>query len=252
VRIISLSICTLRPTSNFFHHSTTATEVRGLQISQGALQIDQAALGGLQENSQCARDGQALFSCEADTEPFIHEQQVRVFLLGQLNRLPFPGIKFRKSCVRRRCHFANHEPRRRVREPSAHGGDCSGMIEFVNDSRWDEYVLVQSGEDVFAMDLNEVVQRRGIGDNDDHDRRIRPLAADFFLAGHTHGGQICTPWGWPLITHDRMPRRYCKGVHRFDGTWYIVSRGLGFAGVPVRINCPSEVAEITTVGTRRT
>src|SRR5258706_69872 len=62
----------------------------------------------------------------------------------------------------------------------------------------------------------------------DHCRRIRPLAADVFLAGHTHGEQICTPWGWPLITHDRMPRRYCKGVHRFDGTWYIVSRGLGF------------------------
>jgi predicted MPP superfamily phosphohydrolase len=86
----------------------------------------------------------------------------------------------------------------------------------------------------------------------DHFRRIRPLAADLFLAGHTHGGQICTPWGWPLITHDRMARRYCKGVHRMDGTWYIVSRGLGFAGIPVRINCPAEVAEITTVGMGRT
>jgi predicted MPP superfamily phosphohydrolase len=74
------------------------------------------------------------------------------------------------------------------------------------------------------------------------------LDADFFLAGHTHGGQICLPGGWPLITHDRMPRRYSKGIFRFDGTWYIVSRGFGFAGVPVRINCPAEVAEITTVG----
>ncbi len=81
----------------------------------------------------------------------------------------------------------------------------------------------------------------------DHFRRIRPLNADFFLAGHTHGGQICLPAGWPLITHDRMPRCHSKGVFRFDDTWYIVSRGLGFAGVPVRINCPAEVAEITTV-----
>jgi predicted MPP superfamily phosphohydrolase len=79
----------------------------------------------------------------------------------------------------------------------------------------------------------------------DHFRRIRPLNADIFLAGHTHGGQICLPGGWPIITHDRMPRRYAKGVHRLDRTWYIVSRGFGFAGIPVRFNCPAEVAQIT-------
>jgi predicted MPP superfamily phosphohydrolase len=81
----------------------------------------------------------------------------------------------------------------------------------------------------------------------DHYERTKPLAADFFLAGHTHGGQICLPGGWPLITHDKMPRKFSKGIFRFDPTWYIVSRGLGFASVPVRINCPAEVAEITTV-----
>jgi hypothetical protein len=31
-------------------------------------------------------------------------------------------------------------------------------------------------------------------------------------------------------------------------TWYLVSRGLGYASVPVRVNCPAEVAEVTTVG----
>jgi predicted MPP superfamily phosphohydrolase len=81
----------------------------------------------------------------------------------------------------------------------------------------------------------------------DHFKRVRPLKPDFFLAGHTHGGQICLPGGWPLITHDRMPRRHAKGLHRFDDTWYHVSRGLGFAGIPVRIHCPAEVTEFTTV-----
>ena len=76
---------------------------------------------------------------------------------------------------------------------------------------------------------------------------MRPLRADFFLAGHTHGGQICLPGGRPIITHDGMPRGQCKGVFRMDGTWYVVSRGFGFAGIPVRVNCPPEVGEVEMV-----
>jgi predicted MPP superfamily phosphohydrolase len=82
----------------------------------------------------------------------------------------------------------------------------------------------------------------------DHFRRVRPLGADIFLAGHTHGGQICLPGGRPLITHDTMPKSCCKGVKRMRDSWYLVSRGLGYASVPVRVNCPAEVAEVTTVG----
>jgi predicted MPP superfamily phosphohydrolase len=82
----------------------------------------------------------------------------------------------------------------------------------------------------------------------DHFRLTKPLGADFFLSGHTHGGQVCLPGGWPLITHDRMPKKYAKGIHRFGPTWYVVSRGLGYASFPIRVNCPAEVAEITTVG----
>lgn len=77
--------------------------------------------------------------------------------------------------------------------------------------------------------------------------RCRPLNADFYLSGHTHGGQICLPNGRAIITHDKSPWPYYKGIHRRDGTWYIVSRGLGFSGLPVRLNCPAEVAEITVV-----
>jgi predicted MPP superfamily phosphohydrolase len=82
----------------------------------------------------------------------------------------------------------------------------------------------------------------------DHFRRVQPLAADIFLAGHTHGGQICWPSGKALITHDTMPKSLCKGVHRMGGAWYVVSRGLGYASLPVRMWCPPEVAEVTTVG----
>ena len=82
----------------------------------------------------------------------------------------------------------------------------------------------------------------------DHFRRIRPLQPDLFLAGHTHGGQVCLPGGHPLLTHDRMPKSLSKGVHRLRDTWYVVSRGLGFASLPARLFCPPEVAQITLVG----
>jgi predicted MPP superfamily phosphohydrolase len=69
------------------------------------------------------------------------------------------------------------------------------------------------------------------------------LDPDLFLAGHTHGGQVCFPSGWPVITHDRMPRRFAKGIHRIGQTWYAVSNGLGFTGLPIRIFCPAEAVE---------
>jgi predicted MPP superfamily phosphohydrolase len=70
------------------------------------------------------------------------------------------------------------------------------------------------------------------------------LIPDLFLAGHTHGGQICLPRRIPILRHDPMPRRLCHGIHRIDQSWYIVGRGLGFSGFPLRIFCPNQVIEI--------
>ena len=82
----------------------------------------------------------------------------------------------------------------------------------------------------------------------DQIRRVGPvLRPDLYLAGHTHGGQVCLPlpyYGFPLIRHDTLPRRQCKGVHRFDDTWLVVSRGYGFSAMPVRVFCPCEVIEL--------
>ncbi|MGF1633207.1 MAG: metallophosphoesterase [Phycisphaerae bacterium] len=71
------------------------------------------------------------------------------------------------------------------------------------------------------------------------------LAADVYLAGHTHGGQLCLPSGRPLLTHDSLPKTMCRGVHRIDQTWLVVSRGMGFSKWPVRTFCPAEVIELT-------
>jgi predicted MPP superfamily phosphohydrolase len=75
-------------------------------------------------------------------------------------------------------------------------------------------------------------------------KRLAEFRPDIVLAGHTHGGQICLPGGVPIIWHDSLPKRMCKGVHRVGRTWLCVSRGLGFTGLPFRVWCPAEVIEL--------
>ncbi len=74
--------------------------------------------------------------------------------------------------------------------------------------------------------------------------KVAPAKPHLFFAGHTHGGQICLPNGFPPITHDSLPRKYAKGIHRIDDTWFIVTRGLGYTNIPVRMFCPSEIIEV--------
>ena len=78
----------------------------------------------------------------------------------------------------------------------------------------------------------------------EHLPRTAHLRPHLFLAGHTHGGQVCLPGGRPIITHSHLPRRLCHGVNRVGETWLVVSRGMGFSGLPLRVLCPSEVMEI--------
>lgn len=81
----------------------------------------------------------------------------------------------------------------------------------------------------------------------DHIVRMRWADPDVYLAGHTHGGQMCLPGGIALLRHDSLPWRLCKGVHRYADTWFIVNRGLGFSSLPIRTFCPAEVIDLRLV-----
>jgi predicted MPP superfamily phosphohydrolase len=62
------------------------------------------------------------------------------------------------------------------------------------------------------------------------------------LSGHTHGGQIVLP-GVGAVAKARFP--VLEGLGRRAYTSIFVSRGIGTVYVPVRINCPPEVALVT-------
>ena len=64
---------------------------------------------------------------------------------------------------------------------------------------------------------------------------------DVFLAGHTHGGQICLLGRKPIITDASCPRSIVSGQWTYKILQGYTSNGTGSSGVPVRFFCPPEI-----------
>jgi predicted MPP superfamily phosphohydrolase len=79
-------------------------------------------------------------------------------------------------------------------------------------------------------------------------RQAAELSIPIMLSGHTHGGQIVLP-GLGAVAARNFP--IVAGTGRRDGTTAFVSRGVGTVYVPVRINCPPEVALLTLAPTEQ-
>jgi len=81
-----------------------------------------------------------------------------------------------------------------------------------------------------------------------HDpRRLTEAAAlsvPAVLSGHTHGGQVVLP-GIDRAARRRFP--VLQGLGSKNNTSIFVSRGVGTVYVPIRINCPPEVAILTLI-----
>lgn len=74
--------------------------------------------------------------------------------------------------------------------------------------------------------------------------------ADLYCAGHTHGGQVAMPFYGALATLSKYGKRFERGLHRVDGTWLYVNRGIGMEGgdVPrVRFCSRPEITVIEVV-----
>jgi predicted MPP superfamily phosphohydrolase len=62
------------------------------------------------------------------------------------------------------------------------------------------------------------------------------------LSGHAHSGQVVLPLVGALAAQ-KFP--VVAGLARRDRTTMFVSRGVGTIYLPVRVNCPPEVAVLT-------
>lgn len=64
---------------------------------------------------------------------------------------------------------------------------------------------------------------------------------DIYLCGHTHGGQVCLPGGFPLHRTAGRYGRYCSGAWKKAAMSGYTSRGIGTSIAPARFNCPPEI-----------
>ena len=78
-------------------------------------------------------------------------------------------------------------------------------------------------------------------------REARRRGVDYYLCGHTHGGQLCLPGGRPIVTKAKCERRYSVGAWNFKGMNGYTSRGAGASGLPIRLCCPPEITVHTLI-----
>src|SRR6266581_4307103 len=72
-------------------------------------------------------------------------------------------------------------------------------------------------------------------------RQAEMAGFKLLLSGHTHGGQICLPGGYPVTLEAGIPRFMGAGPWRYKRMIGYTSRGTGSSVVPVPFNCPPEI-----------
>jgi uncharacterized protein len=65
---------------------------------------------------------------------------------------------------------------------------------------------------------------------------------NLMLSGHTHGGQICLPGSIPIKLEAVLPRRMGARPWQYQSMTGYTSVGAGSSVLPVRLNCPPEIA----------
>jgi hypothetical protein len=64
---------------------------------------------------------------------------------------------------------------------------------------------------------------------------------ELYLAGHTHGGQICLPGQIPVTLDAKLPRYMGSGPWQYQNLIGYTSVGVGSSVVTVRFNCLPEI-----------
>jgi predicted MPP superfamily phosphohydrolase len=71
---------------------------------------------------------------------------------------------------------------------------------------------------------------------------------DLQVSGHTHGGQVCVPFGPALILPSRYGNKYREGLVQGPRHRVYITRGVGLSStIPVRFCCPPEITILELV-----
>lgn len=109
----------------------------------------------------------------------------------------------------------------------------------VDDLWWDADDLPRALYSVPAADAKVLLCHNPLGI-----RLATEHGIDLVLSGHTHGGQVRLPVVGSLRGRSKLGVRFIEGWNRLNGTQIYVNRGIGKSVVPVRLNCPPEIASL--------
>ena len=89
------------------------------------------------------------------------------------------------------------------------------------------------------------------------------MGVDIVLSGHYHGGQVKLAPYPESLSIARLITPYAEGLFHLPGRTHspgmkgakdsllFVTRGVGITGLPIRINCPPQIAHLTLVPNRK-
>ncbi len=69
----------------------------------------------------------------------------------------------------------------------------------------------------------------------------RKAEVDFYICGHTHGGQVCLPVFGMIHWNARCAKKYAKGEFNYKGMKGYTHQGTGSSNSPIRFNCLPEI-----------
>jgi uncharacterized protein len=135
------------------------------------------------------------------------------------------------------------------------GLEASGIRMLLNDAapieRGNEVIWVVGLDDVHFYGAHDLYKPLGaIPDHHVkilmvHSPEIIPDAAnagvDYYLCGHTHGGQVCLPGNLPVWFNASCTKEFAVGPWRYRNMQGYTSRGTGSSGLAVRYYCPPEI-----------
>jgi predicted MPP superfamily phosphohydrolase len=75
-----------------------------------------------------------------------------------------------------------------------------------------------------------------------------PARVSLTLSGHTHGGQVRL-FGYSPVVPSEYGNRYAYGHMLEEDRHLIVSGGLGYSNLPVRVGVPPEIVLVELGGT---
>ncbi len=73
-------------------------------------------------------------------------------------------------------------------------------------------------------------------------KQAEALGVRLYLTGHTHAGQIRVPVLGAVKHNANCPREYSFGLWKYRGMTGYTSAGVGCSSLPIRYNCPPEIA----------